>query len=106
MDESGAVMSTVKLTFEDLALSLPAASRALALTVWVASASGIVTVTLQLPAALAVVVPALLPFKNKNTVLLASAVPVKVGRAEERNAPAMGLVTTGTAGGVVSRVHV
>ena len=65
--------------FEDAASAFPAASNALAVTEYVPAASAEPDVKLQSPLLSACVVPKELLPANNSTVLLASAVPVKVG---------------------------
>ena len=69
-------MSTMKLLVLELGLVLPATSIAVARTVWGPSASGAAGVRLQVPAAVAVVVPTDTPSTMTVTVEPASAVPL------------------------------
>jgi hypothetical protein len=75
----GAVVSIVMLSPPEAALVFPAESVAFAVMLYVPAARAAM-VLLQLPLPSAVVVPRdVLPPLNSSTVLLASAVPVKVG---------------------------
>ena len=103
---AGGVVSTVNVLVFDCALVLPAASVAVALTVCDPSASAVGGVKLQVPEALATVVPTTTPSTITVTVLPASAVPVYVGVLSLVVEPLAGVSTTGAAGGVVSTVKV
>ena len=96
----------MKVFVFELGLVLPAASVAVARTVWLPSASGVVGVKLQLPLASAVVVPTAVPSTITVTVLPASAVPLYVGVVSFVVEPFAGVVTTGAAGAVVSTMNV
>jgi hypothetical protein len=94
----------VKVLVLLLTLVLPAASVAVALTVWLPWAKAVGWLRLQLPLAVAVVVPMLLPSTIIVTVELASAVPEYNGVVMFVKLPLAGVRATGAAGGVVSTV--
>ena len=75
----GAVVSTVSVMADDALETLPAASVALAVIVWVACVKAVDGVKLHTPLELAVVVPSVVMPSSIVTVLPASAVPVSVG---------------------------
>ncbi|NKF87755.1 hypothetical protein GO286_05223 [Ralstonia solanacearum] len=114
---AGAAVSTVRGNAELAALTLPAASVAVAVRLWPPSVNAVVGVKVQLPEASAVVVPSSVVPSKMLMVRLASAVPVSTGMASLVLPPAvMSPVTgatlsvtvliTGVAGVAVSTVRV
>ncbi|PNQ35691.1 hypothetical protein CVT22_22680, partial [Ralstonia solanacearum] len=113
---AGAAVSTVRANTELAVLTLPAASVAVAVRLWLPSVRA-VGVKVQLPEASAVVVPSSVVPSKTLMVLLASAVPVSVGVASLVLPPAVmvpvtgatssvTVLMTGVAGAAVSTVNV
>ena len=105
MIASGPVTSTITVRPVDGPETFPAASRAVAVYVWLPSGTD-VSWRDQVPAAVAVVVPREAVPSKTSTVELASAVPDSVKVCVPRTALFAGAVIAGAAGACVSTVHV
>ena len=102
----GRVVSIVKLLMSEKPLVLPARSVTVTFMVCKPSASALPGLYDQLPEALVVAVPIGAPSRYTATVLLGSAVPVKVGGLLLVLAPLAGVTARAAAGALVSIVKV
>src|SRR5262245_40683078 len=101
----GGTVSTVKVTPALGPDVLPAVSVAVAVTVWLPSASGVGWAQLNAPPAAATAVQTTVASTLTVTVLPASAVPEYVGVVAFVTLPAVGAVTVGAGGAPVSTVN-
>ena len=105
MMTSGPLTSTITVRPTDGPETFPAASRAVAVYVWLPSGTDVSSRD-QVPPAVAVAVPREVVPSKTSTVELASAVPDSVNVCVARIAPLAGAVIAGAAGGSVSTIHV